>query len=879
MIILVMGVCLWSIWPTWQVHSLPAAEKDSFIRNNPKVAAKSINFGLDLAGGTHVVVEMDTSVIPVAERTKALDLSLEILRNRVDKFGLSEPQIAISGENRIVADLAGMNAEQAREIIGSTAKLEFKLVLLASEVTPVMNRIDDFLLNNPTYLSKIWGQLSADSDVESTEKSPVNLDLNLTKPEVDLIDLASVPNADGSNQDTVEAVEAESAISGAIEQIDLSNSESKRPFYSLFAQVGSDLGVPEGNVEKVRLILEDERIKTMIPPDMELVMGRGFETIGSARLKLIYALKKRAEMDGTEIRDAREERVTGSFNAGEMGVNLTLGGSGPKHFAQITGNNIGRQLAIVLDNQVVSAPNIKSRIQGSAQITGMRDASEAKQLAVILRAGALPAPMKIVELRNVGASLGEDNINSGIKALVIGLALVVAFMIFYYLGAGIKAIIALIFNLIIIVAVMSTLNATLTLPGIAGIILTIGMAVDANVIIYERIREELKLGRSARSAISAGFEKAFSTIIDANITTFLTAMVLYFIGTGPIKGFGLTLMIGIASTLFSSLYVTRYFFLLTSEKKDSAHVSIGKGVEAINEPKIDVLSKKKLYSLVSGVLIALSLIALSAVGLNYSIDFTGGHIVSLGLDQPMPTEDLRSLIVNNTEFKQANVRTISSNTGNHYLITLDNQTLSEAANTIQKVLTDNNVTAEILNEDMVGPSIGKELRWAAIKAILLSMLIIILYVWVRFGRFGLGFGLGAVLTLAHDVILTLGIFSVLKLEVDTGFVAAILTIVGYSLNDTIVVFDRIRENTNIPGSGNFEKIVNTSVNQSISRTIVTSLTTLFVTVVLTIWGGASIKEFALAMSIGIVVGTYSTICVASPFVVWWTNRHGVKKMN
>jgi SecD/SecF fusion protein len=851
MILLVLGLCVYSIIPSWQVHSQSEETREDFIRQNPKVANKAINFGLDLAGGSHVVVEMDTSVVKPEAREKSLSLALEILRNRVDKRGVSEPQIYKSGEARIVADLAGVNAESARELIGSTAKLEFKLVLGSERLVPIMNRIDDYLKTNKDKSKAIDSSTPAEAPKEVGLLGETDYDALAGVAADSTADSAKVAEADSTKfEDDLDAFKA-------------------RPFSGLFTQFGNDLAVPEANVTKVQKILEDSKIQNMIPYDIQLALGRGYQTTTTSdKVKLFYILKRRAEMGGEDIREATAQH----FNGLEVGVSLVFGGIGPKKFGQITGNNIGNQLAIVLDDQVVSAPVIRGKIpNGVAQITGLDDFAEATQLSVVLGAGALPAPMKIIELRSVGASLGAENISSGIKASLIGLALVVAFMIIYYMGAGLYSVVALVFNLVIILAIMSGFNATLTLPGIAGIILTIGMAVDANVIIFERIREEIRAGRSGRAAVATGFDKAFSTIIDANITTFLTAFILFKIGSGPVKGFGLTLMVGIAATLFTALYVTRYFFMLSEGKK----VSIGKGFDVINNPKLQFMRKSKGVIMASVILIIASIGSMATIGLNYSVDFTGGHLITLDVEKPVSTTDMEAMLQKSESFSKVTVRTISSPEGNHFLAALDYEDgqkslakeISTALSSLGKV--------DVLNEDLVGPTIGDELRLDAVKAILLALLIIILYIWFRFGSRGFSFGLAAVITLGHDVILTLGIFSVLGMEIDAAFIAAILTIVGYSLNDTIVVFDRIRENAET-GSGDFTDIVDNSISQSVSRTLITSVTTFFVTIIIALFGGIAIREFAWAMTIGVVIGTYSSIFVASPFVVWWAKRNGVK---
>jgi SecD/SecF fusion protein len=871
-ILAVLALSIYSLLPSWKVHSLSGEEKEAFKKANPEEVKKAVNFGLDLAGGTHVVVEVDTKGLKEEDKVDALDRSLEIVRNRVDQFGVSEPIIAKSGENRIVADLAGVNAENARKLIGSTAKLEFKLVSSQEKFLPVLNRID-------AHLQAKTANLTA-TTVDSTKKEDIP-DAGLLGGVTEIAELTDDSKA-VINKDTLPSASGDSIAAASVvaestkEEVNTSTSEGlqsfkDRPFASRLIRLGNDLGVLEGDVESIKTILAEKPIQALIPHDLQLTFGMGLETLQDGRkAKRFFALKRRAEMDGEEITDAKVQRT----QTGDVSVDLKFGGLGPKKFSMVTGNNIQRQLAIVLDGQVVSAPVIQARIStGNAQITGLEDYEEARQLAVVLRAGALPAPMEIIEMRSVGATLGQENINSGMYAALIGFALVIVFMVFYYAGSGVNAVVALIFNVLIIGAIMSMFHATLTLPGIAGIILTIGMAVDANVIIFERIREEIRAGRTARTAIEAGFDKAFSTIFDANVTTFLTAMILYNIGAGPIKGFGLTLMIGILASMFTALYVTRYLYIIKGIS-DSNKLSIGSGVKAINDPKLPFIPNRKPFVSISVLLVIASLTLVFTKGLNYGIDFTGGNLLTLNFEGDVNESDIKAAL---KDFESPRVQTSTATTGDlHFLVSIEKQGKgSSVKESVVDALNAASLKHEILNEEMVGPSIGAELKKDALVAILWALAIIIAYIWARFGKIGFGFGLASVLALSHDVIITLGIIALFGLQVDAAIIAALLTIVGYSLNDTIVVFDRIRENT-LTGRGDYATKVNESINQSLSRTFITSFTTLFVIVALVSMGGIAVKDFAWAMLIGVVVGTYSSMFVASPFVVWWQSRKPTK---
>ena len=852
-ILAVIVIACYSVWPSIQVHTKSGEEKKTFVKENPKLAEKSVNFGLDLAGGTSITLEIDASELPGENIKELQEQSLEIVRNRVDQYGLSEPQISPQGDDRIVVELAGVDDSTAKELVGSTAKLEFKIVSESEKFTQVVSLID-------SYLGRQANPAAADS------ASPVADSLKDSSAAV----VASTTDSLKVDSNVVEAVAQEQAVAVAV---DTALPTSLSAFFLSFGNGGF---VAEESVEKLKRLLALEAVQKLIPRDVEFAFGSGLEKVSpesSVKAKRLYLLKRRAEMDGEDIADARPYRVGDGVNVGEVAVSLKFSGVGPKQFSAVTAANVGKQMAIVLDNQVISAPVIRDRIpNGEAQITGLDDMAEANRLSVVLRAGALKAPMNIIESRNIGATLGEDNIKSGFGAAFWGLIACIVFMVAYYRIGGLIACFAIVLNAIVTAAVLSVFNATLTLPGIVGFILVLGMALDANVIIYERIREEMKAGSLARAAVAKGYERAFSAIFDSNLTTFLTALILYKIGTGSVKGFGLTLMIGIATSLFCSLTVTRAIFDWRLAKNDANKLSIGKGFRAIDEANLSIIPRSKTFASFSAILLVASLATVVVRGFDFSIDFLGGQVYTVQYSETGAHEEDLSKVAASAGLTNAKVRSYGDQAKNMYQISLKKTDDATVKDRLQKALDDAGQKAQIIASDEVGPTIGKELRFKAILSIILSWIAICLYIWFRFGKLGLGFGVGALVGLVHDTIISIGFISLMGLSVDGALIASVLTLIGYTINDKIVVFDRIRENSQIYGRSNFPKLVNSSINQCFSRTIITSLTTLFVCLILAVMGGSSIRDFGLVMVFGIIIGTYSSITISSPFVVWWSKR-------
>ncbi len=535
-IIAVLLLSIWYLYPTLRLAIMSTAAKGKMDpRELAKLEKRAVKLGLDLKGGMHLVLEVDKTKLSAKEAPGAVDRALEIIRNRVDQFGVSEPLIQRAGKDRMIIELPGLqDPERAKELIGRTALLEFKLVENGKEAKGLFDRMDKALSGGEKEKKGEETKLK-----EMFKESPAG------------------------------SLEAET-----------STSEEEHPLSYLMEFMDQSYGqviVAEEDIPRVDSLLSRPEVKALVPPDMELEWSSAFDNYREERVKKLYLLKRKPELTGAHLTDAKVTigRGLDPEIANRPVVNMRLDRRGARIFSRVTGANIGRLLAIILDGKVYSAPRIKSKIpDGRAIITGIGRMTEAKDLAIVLKAGALPAPVNTIEERTVGPSLGEDSIHQGTNAAIIGMILVVLFMVFYYKGAGLIADLALVLNIIFIMAALAGLRAALTLPGIAGIILTIGMAVDANVLIFERIREELRSGKTVRVAIDAGYSRAFRTILDANLTTFFTALILYLVGTGPIKGFGITLMLGIISSMFTAIVVTRVIFDSLTTGREVARLSI-----------------------------------------------------------------------------------------------------------------------------------------------------------------------------------------------------------------------------------------------------------------------------------------------------------------
>lgn len=812
------------------------------------------------------------------EVESAIDRSFNILRTRIDRFGTSQPNIQrLQGTGRIQIELPGVdNPERVRKLLQGVAKLEFWEVYNMDEVYPTLQSINELLVKEQKATQEING-LTSDEDASGDQ-------------EQDLSDLLTGDDETTTDEaDTTAIAENDTADS----QLDSALNNQMSPLFSLIqSQYG--LVYKVSDTTRINRILEREDVQKLIPSTMRFLWEvKPIETdavAGGPELIELHAIKTsrtgKAPLTGEVITDARQDLDERSQPAVSMQMNAT----GAKTWRRLTANNVGRRIAIVLDDYVYSAPNVQGEIpNGSSSISGNFTMEEAKDLANILKAGALPAPTTIVEDVVIGPTLGQVAANQGLTSIIAGLVIVIIFMVIYYAKGGLIANVALFFNIFFILGILAQLSAALTLPGIAGIVLTIGMSIDANVLIFERIKEELRNGAGIKAAIGSGYSKAYSSIIDANVTTFITGMLLYILGQGPVKGFAITLMIGIACSFFSAVFITRVIVEAFSKKGDKSKISFANAFSknVLAGLNLDFLSKRKIAYLFSGAFITLGIIALIARGLTLGVDFKGGRSFVVSFYEPVVPSELSVELSSYFENQGTEIKTYGAN--NILKITtaymIENES-DEADVQVKDALIDginstgltytsdgSNVGQDqfaILRTSKVSATIADDIKNSSYKSAISALICIFIYILIRFRKWQ--FGLGAIVALFHDTLFVLSAFAIASVlgfnfEVDQVFIAAILTIIGYSINDTVVVFDRIRENIGIKTGTEMKKVFNESLNNTISRTMITSLTTLIVVLVLFIFGGAALKGFSFALIVGILIGTYSSIFIATPIVL------------
>lgn len=832
-----------------------------------------------------------------SESEAAIDRSFQILRTRIDRFGVTQPNIQkLATSGRILVELPGIkDPKRVRKLLQGTAQLEFWETYNFSELYTFFDEANNRLVAQP--ISETTNDTTV-TEVESTEE------LQETSPE----DI--VPAADSIMTDTTEQSLLDQLASDTTAQDDQSFEEyaKNNPLYAYlmpsYQQDEQGRFFP-GNTARVgtALVKDTARINNMLrrtesvfPRNMKLVWtvkprGGGQGQPGALELVALKTSRdNKAALGGEVIVDARQDYDQN----GRVEVTIQMNTEGAKTWKRLTGENIGRQIAIVLDDYVYSYPVVNDEIpSGRSSISGGdMSIEEALDLANILKAGKLPAPSRIMEEAVVGPSLGREAVSAGLWSFVLAFLLVLVYMVFFYNKSGLIADFALFTNIFFLFGVLASLGAVLTLPGIAGIVLTLGMAVDANVIIYERIKEEIRLGKGIRLAIEDGYKNAYSAIIDGNVTTLLTGIVLYTFGTGPVQGFATTLIIGLLTSLFTSIFISRIIFIYLLDNNKSITFGNKFSLNFLSDVHFDFLSIRKKAYIISIALIVISLGSLTFRGLNFGVDFTGGRTYLVRFDQDVTVNDVRSAL--NTQFTQATpeVKTFGPNRQvkitTKYLIEDDTK---ETDSLIQSMLytslkdlfatqiSYNQFTSDeeasdkfvgILSSQKIGPTIADDIRNKAITAIILSLIIIFVYIAIRFRKWQ--YGLAGLIALAHDTIIVLGLFSLFynilpfSMEVDQAFIAAILTIIGYSINDTVIIFDRIRENIGLHPKRSLKTNINDGLNQTLTRTINTSGTTILVLLIIAIFGGEVIRGFVFALLMGILVGTYSSVFNASPIV-------------
>jgi SecD/SecF fusion protein len=600
----------------------------------------------------------------------------------------------------------------------------------------------------------------------------------------------------------------------------------------------------------------------------------------------------KAKLDGTVITDARNDLDEFAQPAVSMKMNATGTRIWAKWTAEASSKSPKGRIAIVLDNTVYSAPSVNGEIpNGNSQIAGNFTPEEAKDLANVLKAGSLPAPTKIVEEAIIGPTLGEVARGQGLFSVLCGLALVVVFMIAYYGKGGAVANLSLIFNLFFVLGILAQLDAALTLPGIAGIVLTMGMAVDANVIIYERIREEIRNGKRLREAIDQGFKRSFATIFDSNITTFLTALMLYLFGQGAVKGFAITLMVGIATTFFTAVYISHVVIdWIIAKKGDNSNIHFKTFISGFvaSAANIDFVGRRKLAYIFSGTVIGIGIILIAIQGLNYGVDFKGGRAYVVTFQDPVDATELKTDLTSSFEGAGTEVKNFGGNNivkvVTSYIIDDDAETADEKVKNILVTGLEKSTGLTFVEDDSkvdnkhftisssskVGANVADDTKAASLQATVLSLVAIFLYILIRFRKWQ--FSAGAVVALAHDALFVIASFAIVRVfglsfEIDQVFIAAILTVIGYSINDTVIIFDRIREYLTMGTSHDRSKIFNDAINSTLNRTIITSGTVLLVVIALLIFGGEVLRGFAFALLVGVGIGTYSSIFIAAPVVL------------
>ena len=820
----------------------------------------------------------DEQVVSVIkeEAESAISNSFNVLRNRIDRFGVTQPSIQkIGNTGRILVELPGVKEpERVRKLLQGTASLEFWTTFDAAEITPYLQEANALL-----------------AQYAATEEEPAVKEEEAASDDL----VAEEIKAQSETDDNLAAYKKANPLFAVLQP---SN-------YRGNACIGFAAAADTAAVNKY---LRRPEIADLFPTEFRPMWSvKPAEYMQSDNIFELIAIKAssrdgKAPLDGGVVTDARV--TTNDRRGGSPTVSMTMNAEGANIWARLTKDNIGKQIAIVLDGTVYSYPTVNSEITGgSSEISGNFDMEEATDLTNVLKSGKLPAPATIVQEQVVGPSLGAESIRAGLISFIIAFFLVLIYMILFYKGAGLVADFALLTNVLLLFGTLASFGAVLTLPGIAGLVLTLGMAVDANVIIYERIKEELKAGKGLGKAVHDGYQNAYSAIIDGQVTTLLTGLVLFAFGSGPIKGFATTLIIGIITSVLTSIFITR---LIIDDR-----VNKGKGMSFewewsknfLKNTNIDFIKGRKYSYIISGALILIAIGSIAFKGFTYGVDFTGGRTYVVRFDQPVTAEAVRSAV--NTTFNAADpessVEVKQFGGDSQMKITTSYKVKDESSSVDTEIegmlfeslkgffkediqLSDFTSTLEnpngIVSSDKVGASIASDIKRSAIISVLLALLIIFAYIAWRFK--GWNWGLGGVVSLAHTAIILIGFFSLFSgilpfnLDVDQTFIAAILTIIGYAINDNVVIFDRIRENLSLHPNDDFKTMVNKSLNQTLTRTVNTSVSTLLPMLAIAFFGGESIRGLSVALCLGVLVGTYASIMIGTP-IMYDSTRRALKK--
>ncbi|MCF0042371.1 protein translocase subunit SecDF [Dyadobacter fanqingshengii] len=783
----------------------------------------------------------------------SIDRAFQITQARIDKFGVTNPNIQrLPGQNRILVELPGVdNPERVRRLLSGAAKLEFSEVYLTNELAAGLDGLGKYLAKQEE-IKKATGKptTAAAATTDTTKKTDGGLAAQLAQK-----------SADSTATDS-SAIAAQSAA--------LTN---------LFVPMPQGLGVFLKDTARASEILRRPEVKSLFPADLVFMWDRkGTEGVNNQLILPLYFIKKAngvAAMEGDVIVDATHDYD----ERGRPEVTMRMNGEGARKWRTLTARSVGRPVAIIIDNLVYTAPTVQGEIpNGNSSITGSFTVEETKDMSNVLKAGKLPAPTHIVEEAVVGSSLGAEAINDGLISSAVGLLIVLVFMVAYYSRAGWIADMALLINLFFLLGVMASLGAVLTLSGIAGIVLSIGMAVDANVLIYEGIKVELEGGKPFAQAVRDGFKHSLTAIIDSNVTTLLTGIILYTFGTGLVLGFATTLVLGLLTSLFCAIFITRLFLEQQIKRGKVFNFYSGLTKNWFKDNDFDFVSQRRRFYIISTVIMAIGIGSFIFKGFGLGIDFKGGRSYVVRFQESVDADKLRSImdedLGSTTEVKtfggQDQVKITTAYLIEETSTDADQKAESKILAGVKKIP---NNPAKIVSSNKVGPTMANDTLWSAVYAILLALAANFVYIFIRFKR--VAFSYGAVVSLAHDVIIILAIFSLFNgwlpwsLDIDQAFIGAILTMIGYSMNDTVVIYDRIRDylKDDKARGQSLPTVINNALNSTLSRTAVTGISVILVLIVLMIFGGAVIRGFTFCMLLGVIVGTYSSLFVAAPIVV------------
>lgn len=843
------------------------------------------------------------------EVNAAIDNSFNVIRNRIDRFGVVQPNIQrLDAQGRIMVELPGIKEpERVRKLLQGSANLEFWETYELSEIIAHLSDANNVI--------RALNEANAQEEVAEVAVEPT---IDETELETETDSLASVIENNDTQTDAEKfaAYKKENPLFAVLNIY--ANGGQVRPGPAVGMALASDTA-------KVNAYLRMKQVKDVLPRDLALKWTvKSINDESKTGIFELIAIKVtnrdgRAPLSGEVITDANAD--FGQFSS-SANVNMQMNSEGSKTWARLTKENIGKCIAIVLDDYVYSYPRVNSEITGGrSEITGNFTTQEAKDLANVLKSGKMPAPTRIVQEDIVGPSLGQTAIKNGMISFIIAFILVLLYMICYYgLIPGLIADFALLSNMFFMFGIMASFQAVLTLPGIAGIVLTLGMAIDANVLIYERTREELAAGKNLKKAIADGYKNAYSAILDGNITTLLTGIVLFVFGTGPIRGFATTLIIGIITTLFTSIFLTRLLFerIMAKEKMPNLQFTTNITKNWFRNCNINFVKTRKIGYIISGVLMLTAIVSLATKGLEQGIDFSGGRNYVIRFEQPVndDIDDIRENLSN--VFTNSQVSVITMGTANQIRISTNYEIENTADDIDEKLesmlynaLKNQNLLSENISKDLfvegyvvkdglyqtddhsgatsfgiqssqkVGPTVASDIKISAIWAILISLVVIGLYILIRFRN--IAFSVGTIVALIHDTLFIFGIYSIFSsilpfsLEIDQTFIAAILTIIGYSVNDTVVIFDRIREDIALYPKRDKTSLFNMALNSTLGRTFSTSLSTILVVLAMFIFGGETIRGFLFAMLLGMIIGIYSTLYIATPIAFEFSRRKEAKQ--